>query len=287
MNIPNINYLVIGSPKCATTTLCKFLEQHPEVFISDPKEPRFFSRAIYMKRRDWAWYNNLFQNIKSEKAIGEGTVNYTCSDYRLLADPEIIYQHYPNIKLIYMVRDPIERIESHWLNHAIMGWPSDVPDFDEAIRNYSMFLNTSRYWSHINRFRRFFPDEQIHTIFFEDFVIDAQAAMQALFQFLEVDPYFNIQNPAEKYNPSDQKFRDGNIARKLRKSGLIKATKNVIPQSVLKQLLPLFKVKNTGHPEWRPETLSWVVSELKDDSFRFLEYCSKSVEFWKCYTNIS
>jgi len=281
MDKPNLNYIVIGSPKCGTTSFCDLLGQHPEVFITNPKEPRFFSQAIFLKESDWSNYLDLFAEVKDEKAIGEGTVNYTCSHYRQLADPETIYKFYPKTRLIYMVRNPIKRIESHWLHHSIMGWPGDVPDFDTAIRNYSMFLNTSRYWSHINRFRRFFPDQQIHVVFFEDFTKDPESEMRKVFEFLGVDSEFQSTNANEPRNPSNQEFIDASLMRIARKSKILMQLKSLIPKFLKTYLIPIFKSRNTGHPEWKPTTLSWAINELKDDSLRFLEYSNKPNDFWQ------
>ena len=285
MNIPPVNYMVIGSPKCATTTICKFLEQHPEVYITDPKEPRFFCPAVSKEKQSWDWYNSLFREVKSEKAIGEGTVNYTCSDYRSLADPEIIHRYYPDVKLVYMVRDPIERIESQWLMNASMGWPSDLPDFDTAVRNSSRFLNTSRYWTHLNRYRRFFSDSQFHIIFFEDFKKAPQATMRQLFEFLEVDPQYTIESPNERYNVSDKAYIDGGVSRFLRRTKLVELARQLIPRPIYKNFISLVKVKNPGHPTWNEDTLAWVINELRDDSLRFLDYCHKPHDFWNCYNN--
>ncbi|MFM6010228.1 MAG: sulfotransferase family protein [Dolichospermum sp.] len=282
MDKPNLNYIIIGSPKCGTTSFCELLGQHPEVFITNPKEPLFFSQALFLKKhRNWEWYSGLFADVKDEKAIGEGTVNYTCSDYRQLADPETIHTFYPHVRLIYMVRNPIKRIESHWLHHSIMGWPADLPDFDTAVRNHSMFLNTSRYWSHINRYRRFFPDEQIHVVFFEEFIKDPNLEMKKVFEFLGVDTEFKLTNVHQPRNQSNQEFMDGSLMRIVRKSKLLMQLKSLSPKLLKTYLLPIFKDRNTGHPEWQPGTLNWAINELQDDSLRFLEYCNKPQDFWK------
>jgi len=90
MIIPKLDYMVIGSPKCGTTTLCKYLDQHPDIYITNPKEPLFFCPDVFMKSKDWDWYSSLFSSVKNEKIVCEGTVNYTTSDYRMLVDPALI-----------------------------------------------------------------------------------------------------------------------------------------------------------------------------------------------------
>ncbi|MCB9103912.1 MAG: sulfotransferase [Anaerolineales bacterium] len=277
---PDLNYIVIGSPKCGTTSFCTLLGQHPDVFITTPKEPRFFSEAIFLKERDWSWYASLFESVNGEQAVGEGTVNYTCSHYRQLADPQVIFEAYPDVKLIYMVRNPIERTESHWLHSAIMGWPSDVPDFDNAVRNYGMFLNTSRYWSHINRYRAFFADAQIHVIFFEDFVRDPKHIMRQAFEFIRVDPNFEVIEPNKPRNASKQPYIDSGLMRFVRQHRVLQNLKKSCPVRFKTILTPIFKNKNLGHPQWNPVTLKWAINEIKYDALAFLNFCNKPEDYW-------
>lgn len=70
------NYLVIGASKCATSSLCANLGQHPDVFMTHPKEPSFFSHdPIYA--RGWDWYLSLFEDAGDVSARGEGSTSYT------------------------------------------------------------------------------------------------------------------------------------------------------------------------------------------------------------------
>ena len=70
------NFIVIGAMKSGTTNLCHQLSLHPEIFISDPKEPCFFSNDDRWQR-GLPWYESLFDAVTNEKAVGEGSVNYT------------------------------------------------------------------------------------------------------------------------------------------------------------------------------------------------------------------
>lgn len=280
MDKPNLTYAVIGAPKCGTTTLCTLLGEHPEVFMTNPKEPVFFGQGFYMKRRDWQWYANLFKGVTDEKAIGEGSVQYTTSYPGRLADPAVIHSSYPDLKLIYMVRNPIKRIESHWLSSSVSGFPHDLPNFKNTIYYHSMYLNTSRYWSHINRFRRYFSDCQIHVVFLEDFKKNSNLELQKVYEFLGVDPSFQVPRSDRVINASNKIYRDGRVMKILRNNSLFRSIQKNTPKFFREILIPIFKVKNTGHPEWEEATLEWAISELQDDSLRFLEYCGKSSDFW-------
>ena len=68
------NYFVIGAPKAGTTSLCSHLGAHPDVFMSDPKEPQFFSHNLH---RGYEWYASLFESASGHAAVGEGSTTYS------------------------------------------------------------------------------------------------------------------------------------------------------------------------------------------------------------------
>ena len=103
-------FLIIGAPKTGTTSLWALLSEHPDVFVFPWKGTQFFS-----KRYDWgfAWYESLFDEGSDATAIGESSANYSLgpSDSPV---PQRIADYLPGVRLIYMVRNPLERIESHY-----------------------------------------------------------------------------------------------------------------------------------------------------------------------------
>ncbi|MEX2430634.1 MAG: sulfotransferase, partial [Dehalococcoidia bacterium] len=121
------NFLVLGAMKSATTTLCELLATHPQAFVCEPKEPEFFCKdEVYS--RGWPWYQSLFRSALHKKAVGEGSTSYT----KKLLFPRTasrIAAHVPDARLIYIVRHPIERIESHWMHSLRAGSLPPTADF--------------------------------------------------------------------------------------------------------------------------------------------------------------
>lgn len=73
------DFLVIGAAKSGTTYLCNLLGQHPQVFMCDPKEPRYFGLPREEYEKKWGWYRSLFADIPDTVvAAGEGSQSYTC-----------------------------------------------------------------------------------------------------------------------------------------------------------------------------------------------------------------
>lgn len=126
----NPNFFLIGGPKCGTTSLARYLADHPRIFFSDPKEPHFFSSdfreptQITSERR----YLKLFKKATSEHiAVGEGSVFYLYSSVAV----QNILRFNRSAKFITMVRSPVEMVQSlHSEN--LLGCTENVTDFEQA-----------------------------------------------------------------------------------------------------------------------------------------------------------
>lgn len=116
------NFIVIGAAKCGTTSLCDLLAGHPDIFFSNPKEPLYFSnRERYGDEEFRADYEALFNGVRTESMIGEGTTTYTHPEIAGIV-AERIAATLPACKLIFMARHPIRRLESDWRMRCFEGW---------------------------------------------------------------------------------------------------------------------------------------------------------------------
>lgn len=170
-----VDFIIAGAPKCGTTALAAFLDMHPEVAISRMKEPRFFTRipgdlegkltgngprlsGNYDKGLDW--YNRLWEDdLHHQKLRGEASTLYFVN-----ADaPQLIKEHNPEIKLIMMLRHPVDRLYSHYWQEHKLGY--DFPSFQEmAMFNHARFQfysSVSHYKANIERYFQLFSPEQI------------------------------------------------------------------------------------------------------------------------------
>ena len=103
------NFIIIGAAKSATTTLTTILPQHPDIFISKPKEPKFFGRYY---KKGWDWYASRFKKGKDFALRGEGSTMYASGLHSFSKTPELMHRYLPDLKLIYIVRHPLDRIVS-------------------------------------------------------------------------------------------------------------------------------------------------------------------------------
>ena len=251
------NLFVIGASKCGTTTLWNILSQHSDIFMSLQKEPWFFSFNDYKKRM--GWYISLFHTVKNEKFIGEASPIY--SETTLIPElPERIHSFNPEAKIIYIVREPIDRLKSVWRQTLSSGhWQKNkykdytdvnVPlmpkKFEKAIFEYPPFLEATRYWTHLNNYRKFYKDSQILLLFFEDLKNDPEMVYKTMCNFLEIEPEIKPET-LKKKNTSKGKVQDYKLVSYLRKynfmykayfflqrtsGGIIKTPKKEIPYRI-------------------------------------------------------
>ena len=128
MTLPT--FLIIGTMKGGTTSLHRYLRQHPEVFMPERKELNFFLDEYAgppidpPEERNWSrgitWYERQFAGAEDERAVGEASANYSrYPTYPGVA--ERIAKIVPEMKLIYLMRNPIDRVLSHYLHDFAKG----------------------------------------------------------------------------------------------------------------------------------------------------------------------
>ena len=200
------NFLIIGEARCGTTALWHFLRQHPDVYMSPRKEPQFF--ALHGRRadfhgpgdeslncvEDYNEYEQLFNNVDGQRAIGEASTWYLSSPNAAPAIKQLI----PDVKLIAILRHPVERAFSHYLLRVKEGLEA-LPTFHEA-----MYVEEKRiqalwsprfhykkrgfYFRHISHYFALFSLDRVKVYLYDDFVNNSDALFSDIFNYLGVDP---------------------------------------------------------------------------------------------------
>jgi hypothetical protein len=268
------NYLVIGAPKCGTTSLCDLLGQHPDVFMSEPKEIHFFGRTD--PRKTLAWYEAHFDAAGSARAVGEGSTSYTHPDI-INGCAAAIAERIPQCRLIYMVRNPLTRLESDWRMRALEGWAQGA-SINEAVTLQPTLVTQGKYWENINVYRRLFSDEQILIVFLEDFARDPGAELDRCFAHIGV-PSWHGYRDAEQPRNAATGLRDGSIARFLRTSGL-DTFKRALPGWLLEAGKSLLLERHQHVLTWDAGVREGVVGAFQDDARQLLEFCGKDPGYW-------
>jgi hypothetical protein len=179
------NLIVIGAAKCGTTTLSHHLGLHPDVAMTPGKDLRFFSVD-----RNWErgreWYERQFPDDAPVR--GEASPSYT--GHPFFPDvPERMAGLIPDARLVYIVRDPIDRIESNYWMDVHVGERRPLAEL-VADPADSWLVARSRYHFQLERYRVHFPDETILVLDMDDLARDPAATMARVFAFVGVDPTF-------------------------------------------------------------------------------------------------
>lgn len=171
------NAVVIGAMKCGTTSLHEFLARHPDICGSDPKEINFFSGENADKPLDW--YMAHFDPAKPVRV--ESSQNYSKAHHPFYAGaPARMAEIIPDARLIYLVRDPIERYRSHVAENFI----GETRDDLRWIEANDHRVKTGLYHYQLSAFLEFYPLDRIMIVDLADLSRDPLATMNRLFAFL-------------------------------------------------------------------------------------------------------
>jgi len=205
------NLLIIGAAKAGTTSLHKYLSLHPQIYMSRRKELSFFDST----HRHWAlgvdWYKTNFN--AAYPVNGEASPQY--SRYpKITGVPERIRQVLgKDPKIVYLVRDPVDRIVSHYVQivewASVTSWAPPVRPFDELLPDIEnddeFYIQGSSYFYQIAQYRKVFPEENILVVLQERLSKDRAGTLGRIFHFLGVDETFWSSEFDMRLNEADGK----------------------------------------------------------------------------------
>lgn len=248
------DFIIPGASKSGTTTLFHFLSSHQNIFIPESKELHFFDRNTNYNQ-GISEYERQFSPADDEHVAGEITPSYFYAniiyEYRShdgyrwnpVEDvPARIYEHYPNLKIILTLRNPITRAHSQFQKNYRQGRERSN-SFTEALQaeltgkrqpesHPSCWLYRNMYTDHIGRWFDLFDRDQILVIIFEEWVEDTVASLNEICDFLEIAPRQSWPQPDTKKNTGGQPrmvalnrfyqdhIRDTLLGQKLREAGV-------------------------------------------------------------------
>jgi len=217
------DFFVLGAAKCGTTSLHTWLDRHPDILMSDPKEP-FFFEAEYEMGREYYW-ETYFQHWQGQPLTGDARHRNLYFPYI----PERIKEFNPSARFILLLREPVARAHSHWWHWHRRGM--DSLDFRAAVEAdlkriesgigvrtteeiaeytrkldaagmgpYRTYMDSGYYAEQIERYLAIFPKECFKIVFFENLIRNPKLHVEDILRFLGADP-----GPAEHmdYRPEN------------------------------------------------------------------------------------
>lgn len=287
------NFICVGAQKSGTTTLHDILKKHPDIFLPKLKEAHFFDQEKrYKKGLEW-WMDTFFGDYENEKIMGVITPDYLYYE----EVPERIFNDLGSgVKIIIILRNPVDRAYSHYLMSVRRGF--EGLGFNEAIeleseripmgefeRNNFSYIDRGRYYKQIERYVDLFSKENILFLIFEkDIINDIGPTLFKIQHFLEIDKLILDENT--KSNPaSEPRFKF--INKLLRgNNGLKRIIKPLIKSKLLRMKILKF-IDNTNQKLIVNKNLSFnnkkdIMNKFfKKDIIKLEEIINSNIDEWK------
>lgn len=211
------HFVVIGGMKCGSTALWHYLRMHPDIYLPDRiKNIEFFdSRDNWEKGVDW--YSSFFPEDQCRgKVIGEVSTEY--AKYPDAVDvPANMSGVIPEAKLVYLVRNPIARLKSHYIH--MVGAAQESRGINQALEetDHNSYINYSRYSFQLAPFLRHYKTDSILVVCSEELKNDRERALNRIFRFIGVDDALTV-NEDIRLNTSAERRRWNVLGAYIRKS---------------------------------------------------------------------
>ena len=266
------NTILIGAAKAGTTSLCRDLEHHPDIYLYPSKETHFFS---FRYDQGIDHYQSLFRP-NGQKIIMEASPEYSTRGQSQVTTDRML-KHIPDARLVYMVRHPLRRLESEYVQELANGLKPVA--FRDALFDWNL-IEGSLYEKNYQIFAGAFSPERVHVIFFEDYLADKAGTVSALLRFLEVDDDPAVYRERKARNTRDEKIVDPPLLKTLRRLHVFERFKHLVPDRLKLLLKKQISREVEADIAWDEALLTKVMPVIEKDATTFLERFGKSKEYW-------
>lgn len=295
-------FFIIGAPKSGTTSLYYYLNQHPDICMSIPKEPRYIE--LRNKSDFKTSYKEAFRHWSGEKALGEASPTYLFVPYVA----KRLYQYSPNVRLIVILRDPIDRAYSDWWMYYSKGiekrsfrncvlknlerivdenrfegregearWKNEVRLIEQKRRiGEPFYIDVGHYGKQLARYFSLFSTEQIQVIRTDELAAKPRRTLLELYNFLEVTPNVRFEVDG-RFNPSMGTI-PAPVLRLFRAAQWARLPL-FIPEFVKEAVRNHFRLRG-GQPAIDKETYSILKTHFKNDVHRLEDLLDRKFHGW-------
>jgi len=282
------NFFIVGAMKCGTTSLNEYLKHHPEIFMSEIKEPHYFSKSIEYDSiflgehliSEKEEYLHLFENVKDEKIVGEASTTY-------LPDPEapkLIHQIVPNARILISVRDPVERALSHYSpliqsQHKIGTFHEQIQDEFKHLKDNDIsklgLLKCGLYFEGIKRYLDIFEKNHVKIIIFEELVKNTQGILEEILRFLGVTSTIHNFKP-QVHNP--YRISRGPISKSILWNNILSnLARKFLSESTRKSLSTQILQKKSSKPEMEVKDRNFLIDFYQNDVQKLQDLLGKKL----------
>jgi Sulfotransferase domain len=214
--VEQLDFIVAGAQKSGTTALHYFLKKHPRIALPDRQELHFFDdEEIFSQPVDYELLHRHFQPIGKRAIAGEITPSYLYWKPAM----ERIRNYNPQIKLVILLRNPVDRAFAHWNMQRFKD--REPLDFLDALKEEPRriaqpltiearrfaYVDRGFYSGQLERVFKFFPPEQVKIVKFEDFRDRKQEMLDEIFEFIGVKPLRRVRDKDRNVVPYERAMR--------------------------------------------------------------------------------
>lgn len=270
-----IDFIGIGAPRCGTTWIYECLKEHPQICASEPKELVFFNKKKqYLRGIDY--YCSHFRHCDENKIKGEISPQYMPSK----GTAQRIKSYFPEVKLLTVLRNPIERAFSHYY-YLRSGGSEKIPTFEAALKNQNRKLylvDYGLYYTQLKKYLEVFPKENILILIYEDILGNSVKFIQNIYKFLGANENFIPQSVDKRINPPTTAHK---AIEALKRPALMERIKQ-IPKAGL--LIDFFKKRLKSpylKPPMKEETRIYLQQIYKEEIGNLEKLLNRKLDFWK------
>ena len=270
-------FVIIGAMKCGTTSLHYYLGMHPEIGMSKNKELAFFPERFNWKRGE-RWYRRQFDPSKPVR--GEASPHYSCYPHHPNV-PARMHALLPEAKLIYLVRDPVERIVSHYCHDVARGFEHE-PFAEAVLAPDSKYLMRSQYHRQIERYLPYYDPEAILVVDQADLRERRRETLARVFTFVGADPdVWDVRFHLERHR-TERKRRRTPAGERLAETLPMRALRT-LPVRLrwpLEDLVYYPFSRPMERPEVDPALHAAIADRLGDDVARWRAFTGRDFAHW-------
>lgn len=282
------NFLVVGAARAGTTSLYYYLKQHPDVFMSPKKEIDFFDIDKNFER-GLDWYEKHFEGYAGQKAVGEASPLYMY----LEKVPERIAKVIPNVKLIFILRNPVDRAYSHYwyelmllqehltFERALSCESRRIKSSLRAKRRFS-YQDRGFYYKQIMLHMKYFSKSQMLFLLADDLQKHPVEVMKQVFDFLGVDSSFARALGIYRKRNIAKVPRSWKLHTVMKVAG--SNIKPLIPKTIRarvrwKKLLRV-NLRRGRYPPMRPETRQHLIEVFREENEKLSKFLGRDLSAW-------
>ena len=262
MTLPT--FLIIGAMKSGTTTLFHDLRKNQFIYIPDDKELNHLNSDAVLAPNGREKYESFFEKAGSNQCCGEASTSYTKLPNYAGVPLRAHETLGSNLKLIYLVRNPIGRLISHY-HHVLSAGVIDL-QIDDAIHQYPDLINFSKYAMQLEPWINQFGKDQLKIITFESFIQNRSNTLKSICKFLHVQQHAEQIQENIIYNKGEGKPVNHGVYKKFTKTWFYRS--HIRPRLSL-SLRNSFKralfSKASSKSKPSADSINWAIEQLKSD----------------------